>query len=252
MVSSGTDHRPRRHRRLRAPPRPTLDATQVAWAHVASRWAEMTSPADRTDLDLDVAANELRAAVREVAHDKPTWSRPDVMAGRVDLGEAAQSPPTGPVRRRRRRLRDPRRRRAGHPPHRPGPRNVATGNADIDRTADRGQRGEDVVWVTPGDVYANRTVAISQPVRAGLVDATDTLVQTTSNAMSAAACLDRVSQDRPSGSGQEPTTSRARRHVTGMSVERAPCGCTLLLYWQQTGPSPILVRASHLRKHWSG
>ena len=110
---------------------------------------------------------------------------------------------------------------------RTGPRNVATGNADIDRTADRGQRGEDVVWVTPGDVYANRTVAISQPVRTGLVDATDTLVQTTINAMSAAACLDRVSQDRPSGSGQEPTTSRARRHVTGMSVGMS----TLLLYF---------------------
>jgi len=49
------------------------------------------------------------------------------------------------------------------------------------------------------------------PVRAGLVDATDTLVQTAGNAMSAAACLDRVTQDRPSGSRQEPTTSRSRR-----------------------------------------
>jgi len=31
------------------------------------------------------------------------------------------------------------------------------------------------------------------------------------------------------------------------------CTCRiLLLYWQQMRPSPILVRASHLRKHWSG
>jgi len=26
----------------------------------------------------------------------------------------------------------------------------------------------------------------------------------------------------------------------------------LLLYWQQERPSPILVRASHLREYWSG
>lgn len=37
----------------------------------------------------------------------------------------------------------------------------------------------------------NRTVTIPAPVRAGLVDAADTLVQTANNAMSAAACLDR-------------------------------------------------------------
>ena len=190
---------------------PTLDASQQAWTHVATRWAEMTSPASCTDLDLVHAAGELRAAVREVAHDKTTWARPDVMAGRVDLGEAAQhlqqalssavdvaavihdvaaqdTSLTGPARAMSHRA-----------------------NADIDR-ADNGRRGEDVVWVSPGDVYVNRNVTIPQPVRAGLVDATDTLVQTASNAMSAAACLDRVTQDIPSASGQEPTAPRSRRH----------------------------------------
>lgn len=199
---------------------PTLDATQLAWTDVANRWAEMTTPVSRTDLDLVHAAGELRAAVREVAHDT-TWARPDVMAGRVDLGEAAQhlqqalstavnvasvicevaaqdTNLTGPAR-------------AMH--HR--------GNADIDPAAGRGHRGEDVVGVTSGDVYANRLVAIPEPVRAGLVDATDTLIQAASNAMSAAACLDRVTQDSPPGFGQEPITSRGRRHEapTHMSQE---------------------------------
>ena len=50
----------------------------------------MTTPADRTDLDLVHAAGELRAAVREVAHDKTNWAPPEVMAGRIDLGEAAR------------------------------------------------------------------------------------------------------------------------------------------------------------------
>jgi len=171
----------------------------------------MTSPAGRTDLDLVHAAGELRAAVREVAHDRTTWARPEVMAGRVDLGEAAQhlqqalssAVDVACV------IRDV----AAQDTNLTGPARAMShrANADIDR-ADNGRRGADVVWVSPGDVHTNRTVTIPQPVRAGLVDATDTLVQTASNAMSAAACLDRVTQDRPSVSGQEPTAPRSRRH----------------------------------------
>jgi hypothetical protein len=179
--------------------------------HVATRWAEMTTPASHPDLDLVHAAGELRAAVREVAHDKTTWAHPEVMAGRVDLGEAAQhlqqalstavdvacvtrdiaaqdTNLTGPARAMSHRA-----------------------NADIDRAADPDHRDEDVVWVTAGDVFVNRTVTIPEPVRAGLLDAADTLVQTAGNAMSAAACLDRVTQDRPSASGQEPAVPRSRR-----------------------------------------
>jgi hypothetical protein len=190
---------------------PTIDATQEAWTRVAGRCAEMTSPASRTDLDLVHAANELRAAVREVAHDKTTWARPDVMAGRVDLGEAAQhlqqalstAVDVACV------IRDV----AAQDTNLTGPARAMShrANAEVDR-ADNGRRDEDVVWVTPSDVYANRTVTIPQPVRAGLVDATETLVQTASTAMSAAACLERVTQERPLGSGQEPAPPRSRRH----------------------------------------
>ena len=195
---------------------PTIDATQEAWTHVARRCAEMTSPASRTDLDLVHAAGELRAAVREVAHDKTTWAGPDVRAGRVDLGEAAQhfqqalstavdvACVIGDIAAQDTNLTGPARAMS----HR--------ANADLDRAADRGERDDDVVWVTPGDVYANRTVTIPEPVRAGLVDATDTLVQTASTAMSAAACLDRVTRDRSSQSGQEPAAPRSRRHEEPM------------------------------------
>jgi hypothetical protein len=191
---------------------PALDATQQAWTHVATRWAEMTTPASRTDLDLVHAASELRAAVREVAHDKTTWARPEVMAGRVDLGEAAQhfqqalstavdvACVTRDVAAQDTNLTGPARAMS----HR--------ANADIDRAADPDHRDDDVAWVTAGDVYANRTVTIPEPVRAGLLDATDTVVKTASNVMSAAACLDRVTQDTPSGSAQESTVSLSRRH----------------------------------------
>src|SRR5664280_50241 len=172
----------------------------------------MTSPASRTDLDLVHAAGEVRAAVREVSHDKTTWARPEVMAGRVDLGEAAQhlqQALSTAVD-----LASVTREVAAQDANLTGPARAMShrANADIDQGADPGHRGADVVWVTAGDVYANRTVPIPEPVRAGLVDATDTLVQTAGNAMSAAACLDRVTQDRPPGSGQEPTAPRSRRH----------------------------------------
>jgi hypothetical protein len=172
----------------------------------------MTSPASRTDPDLVHAAGELRAAIREVAHDKTTWARPEVMDGRIDLGEAAQhlqqalstALDVACV------SRDV----AALDPNLTGPARAMShrANADIEGAIDRGPRGGDVVWVTPGDVYANRTVTIPEPVRTGLVDATDALVQTAGDAMSAAACLDRVTQDRPLGSRQEPTAPRSPRH----------------------------------------
>lgn len=97
-------------------------------------------------------------------------------------------------------------------------------NAEMDRAADRDHRDEGVALVTPGDVYANRAVAIPEPVRAGLVDTTDVLVQTASNAVSAAACLDRATQDRPSGSGPEPAPPRSRpRDAYAGGSGRTPC-----------------------------
>src|SRR5450631_2202362 len=190
---------------------PTLDATQQAWTDVASRGADMTSPDSRTDVDLVQAAGELRAAVREVAHDKTTWARPEIMARRVDLGEAAQhlqqalstAVDIASV------IRDI----AAQDTNLTGPARAMNhrANADIDPAADRGHPDDEVAWVTPADVYANRIVAIPEPVRAGLVDATDTLVQSANNAMSAAACLDRVAPDGPSRSGQEPTAPRSRQ-----------------------------------------
>jgi hypothetical protein len=190
---------------------PTLDATQQAWTRVATRWAEMTSPADRTDPDLVHAAGELRAAVREVAHDKTTWARPQVMAGRVDLGEVAQhlqqalsaAVDVAAV------IRDV----AAHDPNLTGPARAMShrAKAEIDQAADPGHRGADVVWVSPVEVLASRIVPIPEPVRAGLVGAIDALVQSASNAMSAAAFLDQVTQNRPPASGQALAAPLSRR-----------------------------------------
>jgi hypothetical protein len=147
---------------------PTLDATQQAWTQVASRWAEMTSPASRTDLALVHAAGEVRAAVREVAHDKTTWARPEVMAGRVELGEAArhlQQALSTAVD-----LACVTRDIAAQDANLTGPARAMShrANADIGRAADGSHEDKDIVWVSSGDVFANRTVTIPEPVRAGL------------------------------------------------------------------------------------
>jgi hypothetical protein len=100
-------------------------------------------------------------------------------------------------------------------------------NADVDPAADGGHPDDEVAWVTPADVYANRIVAIPEPVRAGLVGATDTLVQTASNAMSAAACLERVTQARPAGSGRELAAPRT---------------------WRREGPTPMAQDAPRVAR----
>src|ERR1035437_8816686 len=148
-ASTGNIDTPAYEHRL-APP---LDATQQAWTHVATRWAEMTSPASRTDLDLVHAAGELRAAVSEVANDKTTWARPEVMAGRVDLGEAAQHVQQAlstavDVACLTRDIAAPDANLTG--PARATPNRA---NDDIDRAAGRDHRDEDVVWLTAGDVH---------------------------------------------------------------------------------------------------
>jgi len=55
--------------------------------------------------------------------------------------------------------------------------------------------------------------------------------------------------------GDKRSAPQAEGSPFDAQVNSRLCCCTsriLLLYWQQTRPSPILVRASHLRKHWSG
>ena len=43
---------------------PALENAQLAWSRSARRWAELTTPASRTDPALVEAASQLRAAIR--------------------------------------------------------------------------------------------------------------------------------------------------------------------------------------------
>src|SRR5215216_6776388 len=55
----------------------------------ARRWAELTTPASRTDPALVEAASQLRAAIRAAVANHTGWATPDQIAGRIDLPATA-------------------------------------------------------------------------------------------------------------------------------------------------------------------
>ncbi|MBO1756541.1 hypothetical protein [Allobranchiibius sp. CTAmp26] len=66
-----------------------LDVNQQMWVRAANRWGALSSRGERADPALVQSANELRAALHEIAFDRTRWAAPQVVAGRVDLGAAA-------------------------------------------------------------------------------------------------------------------------------------------------------------------
>jgi hypothetical protein len=64
---------------------PALENAQLAWSRSARRWAELTTPASRTDPALVEAAGQLRAAIRAAVANRTGWATPDEIAGRIDL-----------------------------------------------------------------------------------------------------------------------------------------------------------------------
>jgi hypothetical protein len=64
---------------------PALEQAQLAWSRSARRWAELTTPASRTDPALVEAAGQLRAAVRGAVANQTGWATSDQIAGRIDL-----------------------------------------------------------------------------------------------------------------------------------------------------------------------
>jgi len=70
---------------------PALEASQVAWSRAAKRWAELTSPASRTDPSLIGAASEVRAAIAATATDQNGWATPEQLASRLDFPKRSRS-----------------------------------------------------------------------------------------------------------------------------------------------------------------
>jgi hypothetical protein len=56
---------------------PALENAQLAWSRSARRWAELITPAGRTDPALIEAAGQLRIAIRSAVANQTSWANPD-------------------------------------------------------------------------------------------------------------------------------------------------------------------------------
>jgi hypothetical protein len=143
---------------------PAIDAAGRAWSNLASRWSDLTSPGTRVDGNLARAAAEVRAAGRELTHDKTTMTSLDDIATQpalaaaatavlhaLDAGselayivsEQADRPDlTGPARALSIRAHN----------------DVEAGDVSPRHPAD------DIVWVSPTDILAKRNVPLPPPV----------------------------------------------------------------------------------------
>ncbi len=170
---------------------PALEANQRAWHMAATRWNALSSRGDRGDIALIRAASEVRAAVHEIAFDRTRWATPEVMAGRVDLGEAAMT-----VKQAMNAAAELACVHRGICDREPGLTGPARTFAAWTREADTVSSTEasavidgDAAVVAPRDLHANRIVALPAPVRQTLIAEAELLVAGSEAAMSAGAAV---------------------------------------------------------------
>ena len=200
---------------------PAIDEAGRAWSNLASRWSDLTGPGTRVNGNLARAAAEVRAACRELTHDKTTLASLDEIAARPGLDRATtailraldaasdlayvvaehaqRSDLTGPARALSRR---------------------AHNDIEAGLAAPHPSAG-DIVWVSPADILAKREVPLPPPVAESLRRASTVVIDAASTvACTASAALPFTPRDthlRPSATQQvadqarEPGCAELRR-----------------------------------------
>jgi hypothetical protein len=185
---------------------PALENAQLAWSRSARRWAELTTPASRTDPALVEAAGQLRAGIRAAVANQTGWATPDQIAGRIDLPATVMTLHrsllagvelaniTREIAADHRSLAAPARLIAMR----------AQGEAEV--AIEQGEtRFEGVRWVTPDQLAANQVIPLPEPARRGLINAATDVAAATNQAVAAAAHL------RPTEPAPRVGADRARR-----------------------------------------
>lgn len=192
---------------------PAIHHAGRAWSNLASRWSDLKSPTARVDVDLVSAAAEVRAASRELTHDKTTMATLDEISTRPGLARAAtailnaleagaelayivseqaDNPNlTGPARALSVRAHN----------------DVETGLLSPHYAA------EDIVWVSPTDIFAGRHIALPPPVAEALRIAGDAATEAAASAAAAAA---------PVGLTSTPERADAPHRAATGDVDRTP------------------------------
>jgi hypothetical protein len=169
---------------------PALENAQLAWNRSARRWAELTTPASRTDLALVEAAGQLRAAIRAAVATKTGWATPEQIAGRIDLPATFMTLHRSMVSAVE--LAYVTRDVAADHPGLAAPAWIiamrAQGEAEV--AIEQGEtRFEGVRWVTPQQIAANQVIPLPEPARRGLINAATEVAAATNQAVAAAAHL---------------------------------------------------------------
>ena len=143
---------------------PAIAEAGRAWSNLASRWGDLTPPDARLDPDLMHAAAEVRAAYRELTHNATTMASLDTIATRPGLPRTVRdtlhalesgSEIAYVVTEK------------AHTPGLSGPARALSIRAhnDIEAGLAAPHPDGDVVWVSPADIVAQRTVPLPAPVR---------------------------------------------------------------------------------------
>lgn len=192
--------------------RPAI-AEAGAWSNLASRWGDLTPPDARLDPDLIRTAAEVRAAYRELTHDASTMASPDPIATRPGLppGAAATlhaiesgSELAYVVAEK------------VHNPNLAGPARALSIRAhnDVEAGLANAPPEGDVVWVSPADILARRTVPVPPPVRESLSTASAATAAASSAAAAVATvahtnCQNAALAARPTKPPTDPLRSNA-------------------------------------------
>jgi hypothetical protein len=169
---------------------PVLENAQLAWSRSARRWAELTTPASRTDPALVESASQLRAAISAAVGNQTGWAAPDQIAGRIDLPATATTLHHSMIAAVE--LAYVTREVAADHPGLAAPARViamrAQGEAEV--AIEQGEtRFEGVRWVTPHQIATNQIIPLPEPARRGLVNAATDVAAATNQAVAAAAHL---------------------------------------------------------------
>jgi hypothetical protein len=189
---------------------PALENAQLAWNRSARCWAELTTPASRTDPALVETASQLRAAIAAAVANQISWATPDQIAARIDLPATAMTLHRSMVAGVE--LANVTRERAADHPGLAALARViamrAQGEAEV--AIEQGEtRFEGVTWVTPHQIAVNQVIPLPEPARRGLVNAATDVAAATNQAVAAAAHLNPTEHASPEGTDRPRPVGRA-------------------------------------------
>lgn len=147
-----------------------------AWNDLATRWGDLTRPDARLNPGLLAAAGEVRAAYRELTHDNTVMASIDNIALRPGFADGLKE--------------SLRAQDAGleiahlvaekaHAPGLKGPARALSIRAHNEAAAGRSPSVEDadIVWVSPADILAKRTIPLPEPVARALMASAEQAVR---------------------------------------------------------------------------